>query len=70
MKRTKGIAGKTGNHGITPKQMKLLEELLKGTKVAEICRKTQIPRSSVYYELKKPAFQEVYNAMKWTLYQR
>lgn len=67
MRRTKKPA--TTDNGLTPKRLRLLEGLLKGTKVVDISRKTGIARSTIYHELKKPAFQEAYGAMKWVLYQ-
>jgi hypothetical protein len=67
MRRTKNAM--TTTNGLTPKQLKLLEELVKGTAVVEISRKTGIPRSTIYYDMKKPAFQEAYDAMKWVISQ-
>lgn len=62
MKRTKPAPTE---NGLTAKQYQLLEELLKGTKVSEISRKLKMARSSVYNEMKKPAFQEALDASKW-----
>lgn len=64
MKRTKPAPTE---NGLTPKQHRLLEELLKGSKVTEISRKLKIARSSVYNEMKKPAFQEALDLANWSL---
>lgn len=64
MKRTKPAP--TGN-GLSSKQYTLLEELLKETSVTKVSKKTGIPRSTIYHEMKKPAFKETLDSMNWAL---
>jgi hypothetical protein len=61
---------KKTNQGLTVKQLTLVLEVLQGTNIVEISRKTGIPRSTIYHELKKPGVKEALELLKWLLYRR
>jgi hypothetical protein len=68
MRRTKKAM--TTNNGLTTKQLELVEELAKGTKVVEIARKLGLARSTIYHEKSKPIVKQALKEMQWLLNQQ
>src|ERR1035441_5215369 len=49
-------------NGLKPRQRKVLRALMQTLEVAEACKATDIPPSTFYYWLDKPAFRACYDA--------